>query len=336
MRSVSMSPDDAQSVIATKRMGEVFDEYKSNSSVMIVLEGQNPLGADAHAYYDQIVKKLDADTKHVEHVQDMWSDPLTGAGAQSNDGKAAYVQVYLAGNQGEALANESVEAVQNIVKSVPTPNGVKAYVTGPAALCSGSAHGRRPQRAGDHHVHVHRDHRDAAVGLPVDHHGAAHAGDGGVRAVGRAWNGRLPRLLQDHRALDVRHEPVGHAGDRGRDRLCDLLDRAISGSPVCRRIPRRRLLHDVRRHRARGARVGLDHCGRDVLPALHQPAVLPDAGYPVGHRHGGRGGGSIDARPRGHLGGDALRPRHSNPGERNVFAAGARSAPSWSGGPAQS
>ena len=134
MRSVSMAPDDAQSVVATKRMGAIFNEYKSNSSVMIVLEGRNPLGADAHAYYDQIVKKLDADTKHVEHVQDMWSDPLTGAGAQSNDGKAAYVQVYLAGNQGEALANESVESVQNIVKSVPPPHGVKAYVTGPAAL----------------------------------------------------------------------------------------------------------------------------------------------------------------------------------------------------------
>src|ERR1700730_11278166 len=134
MRSVSMSPEDASSVIATKRVGEVFKEYKSNSSVMIVLEGQNPLGAQAHAYYDQVVKKLDADHKHVEHVQDLWSDPLTGAGAQSNDGKAAYVQVYLAGNQGEALANESVEAVQNIVKSVPTPNGVKAYVTGPSAV----------------------------------------------------------------------------------------------------------------------------------------------------------------------------------------------------------
>jgi RND superfamily putative drug exporter len=134
MRSVSMSPDDAQSVIATKHVGEVFGEYKSNSSVMIVLEGQNPLGNEAHAYYDQIVRKLDADTKHIEHVQDLWSDPLTGAGAQSNDAKAAYVQVYLAGNQGEALANESVQAVQQIVKSVPAPTGVKGYVTGPAAL----------------------------------------------------------------------------------------------------------------------------------------------------------------------------------------------------------
>ena len=130
MRSVSMAPDDAQSVVATKRMGAVFKEYKSNSSVMIVLEGQKPLGAESHTFYDEIVRKLDADTKHVEHVQDMWSDPLTAAGAQSNDGKAAYVQVYLAGNQGEALANESVEAVQNIVESVHPPDGVKAYVTG--------------------------------------------------------------------------------------------------------------------------------------------------------------------------------------------------------------
>ena len=104
---------------------------------MIVLEGQQPLGDDAHAFYDQMIKKLEADTKHVEHVQDFWSDPLTASGAQSNDGKAAYVQVYLAGNQGEALANESVEAVQNIVDSrASRRTGVKAYVTGPAALAA--------------------------------------------------------------------------------------------------------------------------------------------------------------------------------------------------------
>ena len=157
MRSVSMSPDDAQSVIATKRVGEVFREYKSNSSVMIVLEDQNALGNEAHAYYDQIVKKLDADTKHVEHVQDLWSDPLTGSGAQSNDGKAAYVQVYLAGNQGEALANESVEAVQHIVSSVPAPNGIKAFVTGPAALSADQ------NIAGDRSLQVITNHLQAAI-----------------------------------------------------------------------------------------------------------------------------------------------------------------------------
>ena len=133
-QSVSMSPDDAPSVISMKHIGDVFKEFKSNSSVMIVLEGQDKLGQSAHDFYDDMVRKLEADTKHVEHVNDMWSDPLSAAGSQSNDGKAMYVQVYLAGNQGEALANESVESVRNIVNGLTPPDGIKAFVTGPAAL----------------------------------------------------------------------------------------------------------------------------------------------------------------------------------------------------------
>jgi putative drug exporter of the RND superfamily len=136
MRSVSMSPDQAPSMIAMQRVGQTFEEFDSNSSAMIVLEGQQPLGGPAHSFYDQMIKKLQADPKHVEHVQDFWSDPLTASGSQSNDGKAAYVQVYLRGNQGEALANESVEAVQNIVSGLQPPDGVKVFVTGPAALAA--------------------------------------------------------------------------------------------------------------------------------------------------------------------------------------------------------
>ncbi|SPM29102.1 RND family transporter [Mycobacterium terramassiliense] len=131
---VSMSPQSAASMQAMKRVGKVFNEFNSDSAAMIVLEGDKPLGDDAHHFYDTIVRKLEADTKHVQHVQDFWGDPLTAAGSQSTDGKAAYVQVYLAGNQGESLANESIEAVRKIVNSVPAPPGVKAYVTGAAAL----------------------------------------------------------------------------------------------------------------------------------------------------------------------------------------------------------
>ncbi|KUH88848.1 MULTISPECIES: MMPL family transporter [unclassified Mycobacterium] len=136
MRAVSMSPDSAPSMIAMKRVGKVFQEYDSDSSAMIVLEGEQPLGEDTRAFYDQMIDKLEADTKHVQSVQDFWSDPLTASGAQSSDGKAAYVQVYLSGNQGEALANESVEAVQDMVAEMQPPPGVKAYVTGPAALAA--------------------------------------------------------------------------------------------------------------------------------------------------------------------------------------------------------
>ncbi|OBK81194.1 MMPL family transporter [Mycobacterium sp. 1164985.4] len=136
MRAVSMSPDFAPSMIAMKRVGHVFEEYDSDSSAMIVIEGEEPLGEDTRAFYGEMVSKLEADKKHVQSVQDFWSDPLTASGAQSSDGKAAYVQVYLSGNQGEALANESVEAVQKLVAGMQPPPGVKVYVTGPAALAA--------------------------------------------------------------------------------------------------------------------------------------------------------------------------------------------------------
>jgi RND superfamily putative drug exporter len=133
-QNVSLSPQDAPSLQAMKRMGKVFHEFDSDSVAMVVLEGDKPLGADAHQFYDTLVQKLSRDTKHVEHIQDFWGDPLTASGSQSADGKAAYVQVFLAGNQGGTLANQSVDAVRNIVDGTAAPPGVKAYVTGAAPL----------------------------------------------------------------------------------------------------------------------------------------------------------------------------------------------------------
>src|SRR6201993_2990189 len=132
--SVSLSPEDAPSVQAMVRIGKDFKESDSDSFAMIVLEGQQPLGDDAHTYYAGLVRQLRDDPKHVEHVQDLWGDRLTAAGAQSDDGKAAYVQVNLAGNQGTTLGQQSVASVRNIVQRTPPPPGVKAYLTGPAAL----------------------------------------------------------------------------------------------------------------------------------------------------------------------------------------------------------
>jgi RND superfamily putative drug exporter len=57
------------------------------------------------------------------------------------------VQLYLAGNQGESLANESVEAVRTIVDRSSPPPGVKVYVTGPGAMAYDQQH------AGDKGVH---------------------------------------------------------------------------------------------------------------------------------------------------------------------------------------
>ena len=139
-RSVSLSPTDAPSMVALKRVGHAFNEGETDSSAMIVLEGDQPLGDNAHRFYDVLIRKLREDKTHVLSVQDFWGDPLMAAGAQSIDGKATTVQVNLAGNQGEPLANESVVAVRKIVASTPPPPGVKAYVTGVAALAADLHH----------------------------------------------------------------------------------------------------------------------------------------------------------------------------------------------------
>ena len=132
--SAPMAPEDAPSMQAMKRMGANFKEFNSNSTVMIVVEGQKPLGPDAHAYYDEIIRKLRQDPKHIQHIQDFWGDTLTAAGAQSTDGKASYVMLNLAGEQGQTLANEGVEAVRKVIEDTKAPPGVQAYVAGPAAL----------------------------------------------------------------------------------------------------------------------------------------------------------------------------------------------------------
>lgn len=62
---------------------------------------------------------MEDDPKHVQHIQNLWGNPLTAAAAESIDDKAVYVQLNLAGQQGETLANESLEAVRNVVLRTP-------------------------------------------------------------------------------------------------------------------------------------------------------------------------------------------------------------------------
>jgi putative drug exporter of the RND superfamily len=137
--AVSSSPQDAPAVMAAKAMGQKFGEFTSDSVAMVVLVSDQPLGDAAHGYYDALMAKLQKDTVHVEHIQNFWGDLITAAGAQSSDGKAAYVQLNLAGDQGSTQGNASVEAVRDIVGHTPPPLGLQAYVTGPAPLTTDTA-----------------------------------------------------------------------------------------------------------------------------------------------------------------------------------------------------
>lgn len=141
--SVALSPEEAPAYKAVMRMEQDFHEGDSDSLAAIILEDDQPLGDAAHKYYDILISKLRADKKHVENVQDFWGDPLTAAGAQSNDGKAVSAVMVLAGKRGETLANESVDTVRKIVAETPAPPQIKTYITGASALIADM------QRAGE-------------------------------------------------------------------------------------------------------------------------------------------------------------------------------------------
>ena len=172
----------------------------------------------------------------MEHVQDLWGDRLTASGVQSPDGKATYVQLNLAGNQGTPLADESVAAVRDIVDRTPPPPGVKAYVTGPAPLASDMQHSGNRLHPEDHRGNR-RDHlHDAAACLPLDRHRDSAVGHGWRRIAGGPRSCRVSRpttrfLVLSTFAINM----LVFAQHRGRNRLRDILLRALSRSASGRR-----------------------------------------------------------------------------------------------------
>ena len=56
--AVTMSPQDAPSMIASKQIGATFHEFDSDSVAMVVLESDTTLGEQAHRYYDGLVHEL--------------------------------------------------------------------------------------------------------------------------------------------------------------------------------------------------------------------------------------------------------------------------------------
>jgi RND superfamily putative drug exporter len=132
-----MVPHYAPSQRALLHIGEKFHESNSTNLTMIVFEANGrQLGDQDHQYYDDLMRRLKADPKHVQYVMDLWGKPFTAAGAQSVDGKCTYVLLRLAGDIGQIQANQSVDAVRDIIKKDTPPAGLKVYVSGAAPLAS--------------------------------------------------------------------------------------------------------------------------------------------------------------------------------------------------------
>ncbi|WP_207547776.1 MMPL family transporter [Mycobacterium mantenii] len=132
-QSVQLLPSDVASFQALDRMATAFDERGAKTSIVIAMEDPAGLTPPARQRYDALVAALRADKTHVLLVQDLLADPTTRTHALSQDEKAWFLPIGIAGTLGDPTAAASVDAVRAQVSSVFTGSPTVAYVTGPAA-----------------------------------------------------------------------------------------------------------------------------------------------------------------------------------------------------------
>ncbi|OJZ71978.1 hypothetical protein BRW65_17965 [Mycobacterium paraffinicum] len=129
----ALVPVDAPSVQALHHIGQVFHEGDSNAFVFVVFEGDHKLNDADHSFYRTMVDKLRRD-RRVQYVMDLWDEGTTAAGVQSNDAKANFTLVRVAGDIGSTLNDESITAVRDILNNMKPPPGLKVYASGSAVL----------------------------------------------------------------------------------------------------------------------------------------------------------------------------------------------------------
>ena len=107
---------DAPSSQAAILTGNEFKESNYTSVAVVLLQTKGrKLGDEDHRYYDELVRRLLQDTKHVQSVQDLWGKPVTMSGSQSADAEATTLTVRPTGDLGSATANDSIDAIRKIV-----------------------------------------------------------------------------------------------------------------------------------------------------------------------------------------------------------------------------
>ena len=123
---------DAPSAQAAIHQGNDFDESNYTSVAVLMLETKDrKLGEQDHQYYNEVVKRLLDDTKHVASVQDLWGKPVTMSGSQSADAEATTLTIRPIGDLGSSEANKSIEAIRDVVAKVPKPTACLPISPGP-------------------------------------------------------------------------------------------------------------------------------------------------------------------------------------------------------------
>ncbi|GAC56787.1 hypothetical protein GOHSU_13_00090 [Gordonia hirsuta DSM 44140 = NBRC 16056] len=138
-QSTDPIPADVPSFQALDTMGEAFTEPGAAATVFVVMSNPGGLSAD-RSRYEQFVQAMRDDSVNVQSVRDLASDPIASQQAISEDGRAWYLPLGLAGRFGGTDTAEAVEAVRESADQVFAGSQTQVHVTGPAATFADQLH----------------------------------------------------------------------------------------------------------------------------------------------------------------------------------------------------
>lgn len=129
--STPFVPETAPSLRAVKAMDDTFGNGRSRAFIAVVAERDSGLTAADRRYVARLAARLEKDHENVTYVQDV-GDPALRDALTSEDGKATYFQVGVAGYTGAPTSVKQVEAVRDAVAE-GRPEGLDVAVTGSSA-----------------------------------------------------------------------------------------------------------------------------------------------------------------------------------------------------------
>ena len=133
---VEMVPADAPAMVAARQMKEAFHESGSDNLVLAVLTNDQGLGPADEDVYRAVVDKLRQDTRDVVMFQDFLSAPPLREVMTSEDHKAWFLPIGLAGGLGTPQAFDAYTRVADTIKQTTAGSTLTANLTGPAATLS--------------------------------------------------------------------------------------------------------------------------------------------------------------------------------------------------------
>jgi putative drug exporter of the RND superfamily len=135
-KQAAIMPNDAPVMVTTREMVEAFHDKGTDNVVLVVLTDDKGLSPADEDTYRTLVDKLHHDTANVVSLQDFLSSPEVRKVLSSQDNKAWYLPISLAGHAGSADGAVAFANAAKLIKQTVAGSTLIAHLAGPAATAA--------------------------------------------------------------------------------------------------------------------------------------------------------------------------------------------------------